>query len=346
MAVPSSGKISLAGLKAEIAEEYDATHEANTSLKSIATETTFNSNSSSVPNATAPHAMSEWYSYDHDAAASFADNYAVAKSITTGSAQSIRIADGNGFMNYTEDDAFSISFWVKPMWSSSLNTNIHLFSSNETGSSNASSNMIRCFYHEANNRLYWEYRGSSSSTKKQNFWLFHSNGGNHAAAYAAANLGSTYWSATNRGNTGDDDFIMITFTKGSADSFANTNINCYWNATSLGNGHYPNGLHQGTINMSSSTDRQIAMGSNTWNTYSKSGNSAETQFNDLTVWNKKLSASEVSELYNSGARMNALTHSAASDLEGYYKFENDGTDSSGNNHPSFVVNGNSNFESI
>lgn len=279
-------------------------------------------------------------------ASNFADSFSVAKSITTGTAQAIYIADGNGFMNYTEDDAFTISFWVKPGWSSALNTNIHLFSSNETGSSNASSNMIRCFYHESNNRLYWEMRTSSSSTKKQNFWLFHSNSGNHAAAYAAANLGSTYWSASNRGNVGNDNFTMITFTKGSADSFANTNINCYWNATTLGNGHYPSGLHQGAMNMSSTTDRQIAIGSNTWNTYSKSGNSTETQFNDLTVWNKKLSAAEVSELYNSGARMDATTHSAASDLEGYYKFENNADDSSGNSHPSFVINGNSNLTSI
>tara|TARA_R110002012_G_scaffold1455_19_gene6215 strand:- start:8071 stop:9012 length:942 start_codon:yes stop_codon:yes gene_type:complete len=277
---------------------------------------------------------------------SFADSYSVSKSITTGSAQAIYIADGNGLMNYTEDSAFSVSFWVKPGWNSSLNTNIHLFSSNETGSTNASSNMIRCFYHESNNRLYWEMRSSTSSTKKQNFWLFHSNSGNHAAAYAAAGLGATYWSSSNRGNTGNDDFTMITFTKGSADSFANTNINVYWNATDLGNGHYPSGLHSGTMNMSSSTDRQIALGSNTWNTYTKSGNNAETEFNDLTVWNKKLSASEVSELYNSGARMDAKTHSAASDLEAYYKFENDGTDSSGNSHPSFVINGNSNLTSV
>jgi hypothetical protein len=278
--------------------------------------------------------------------ASFEDAYAVAKSIATGSGQAIYIADGNGFMNFTEDDAFTISFWVKPMWSSSLNTNIHLFSSNETGSSNASSNMIRCFYHEGNNRLYWEIRSSTSSTKKQNFWLFHTNSGNYAAAYAAAGLGASYWSASNRGNTGDDNFTMITFTKGSADSFASTNINCYWNATGMGNGHYPSGLHSGTMNMSSSTDRQIALGSNTWNTYQKCGDSEETQFNDLTVWNKKLTAAEVAELYNEGARLDATTHSAAADLEAYYKFENNGDDGSGNSHPSFEIAGNSNLTSV
>jgi hypothetical protein len=76
MAVPNSGNpISLAGIRAEIANnEYNANATTVTSLETIATETSINSNSASTPNATAPHAMSEWYSYDHDAAASFADS--------------------------------------------------------------------------------------------------------------------------------------------------------------------------------------------------------------------------------------------------------------------------------
>lgn len=274
---------------------------------------------------------------------SFADSFAVAKSITTGTAQAVYIADSDGHFNFTHNQAYTISFWVKPGWNSSLNTNIHLFSSTTAGTTDASSNMIRMYYHESLNRLYFEYR-SASNAKKSNFYLFHSNSGNHAAAYAAANLGSTYWSAANRGNVGNDNFTMITVTKGTSNSAAASNAQVYWNATSLGTGHYSSGTGQGTPSMSSA-DRQIALGSNSWN-YSKSGNSTETQFNDLTVWNKKLSASEVSELYNSGARLEATSHSAASNLQMYYKLENNGNDSSGNSAPAFVVNGNSNFESI
>jgi len=76
MAVPASGNpLSLAGIRAEIATNtYNASATTVTSLETIATETSINSNSSSVPNATAPHAMSEWYSYDHDAAPSFTDS--------------------------------------------------------------------------------------------------------------------------------------------------------------------------------------------------------------------------------------------------------------------------------
>ena len=274
---------------------------------------------------------------------SFADSFAVAKSITTGTAQAVYIADSDGHFNFTHNQAYTISFWIKPGWNSSLNTNVHLFSSTTAGTTDSSANMIRIFYHESLNRLYFEYR-SASNAKKSNFYLFHSNSGNHAAAYAAAGLGSTYWSASNRGNVGNDNFTMITVTKGTSNNAAASNAQVYWNGTSLGTGHYANGTGQGTPNMSSA-DRQIALGSNTW-TYAKSGNSVETQYNDFTVWNKKLSASEVSELYNNGARLDATTHSAAANLQMYYKLENNGNDTSGNSAPAFAVNGNSNFESV
>ena len=276
-------------------------------------------------------------------APSFTDTYAVSKSITTGSGQAVRIADDGGAYSYIQSDAYSISFWVKAGWSSALNTNIHLFSSN-TGSS-AHTNMIRIYYNESNNRLYFEFR-SASNAKKYNFWLFHANSGNYSAAYSAAGLGGSYWSASNRGNTGDDDMTLITITKGTANNAGSSNVNLYWNATDCGIGHYgANGFSQGTPSQNTS-NRQVALGSNTWDTYTKSGNSTETIYNDLTIWNKKLSASEVSSLYNNGTRMDATTHSAASDLQGYYKFENNGDDSSGNNNAAFTISGNSNIHTI
>lgn len=277
-------------------------------------------------------------------APSFADDYAVAKSITTGTGQAVRIADSDGHFNFTHNQAYTISFWVKAGWSANLNTNIHLFSSTTAGTTDSSANMIRIYYHENLNRLYYEYR-SASNAKKSNFYLFHSNSGNHAAAYAAANLGSTYWSAANRGNVGDDDFTMITVAKSTTNSAGSSYAKVYWNGTWLGNGHYgANGTGQGTPNMTS-VDRQIALGSNSW-VYAKSGDSTETQFNDLTIWDKQLSASEISELYNNGTRLDATNHSATSNLQLYYKFENNGDDSSGNSGPAFTLSGNSNFESI
>lgn len=346
MAVPGSGNaLSLAGIKAEISNNsYNANATTITTLQTIAIETSINSNSSSTPNATAPHAMSEWYGYDHDAAASFSDSYAASKSITTGVGQSIRIADSDGNFNFDQDDAYSLSFWVKAGWNSSLNTNIHLFAANSNASSSYQ-DMIRVYYNESNNRLYFQYASASPTAYKQAAWLFHANSGNYAAAYAAAGLGSSYWSSSNRGNVGDNDYTLITIVKGATNSAGTGNVMAYWNATALGAGLYGTaGNSSGTVNQTG-VDRQVALGGNVW-TYSKSGNAAETKFNDFAFWNKKLSASEVSAIYNSGTRTDLTQHSASANLKGYYKFENNGNDSSASNGNAFVLSGNSNIESV
>lgn len=51
---------------------------------------------------------------------------------------------------------------------------------------------------------------------------------------------------------------------------------------------------------------------------------------DFTFWSKLLSSAEVSELFNSGTGIDATTHSAAANLEAYYKLEGNSTDDSGN----------------
>jgi hypothetical protein len=170
------------------------------------------------------------------------------------------------------------------------------------------------------------------------------NSGNYAAAYQASGLGSSYWSASNRGNVGDDNFTLITITQSATANAGGNYAKMYWNGTDMGSGYYANGNSNGAVNMTTA-DRQITVGSNSWS-YAKSGDSAETKYNDLSWWNKQLSASEVAEIYNEGTPKDLTTHSAASNLKGYYKFEGDGTDSSGNGGNPFVVSGNSNFENI
>ena len=156
-------------------------------------------------------------------------------------------------------------------------------------------------------------------------------------------LGATYWSASNRGYVGDNDFTMITITKGASDSAATSNLKAYWNATSLGDGYYASGNSKGTPSMSTA-DRRLCVGSNA-HAYEKTGNSEPTVYNDFTIWNAALTAGEVSELYNSGTRMNANTHSQATsepnNLVGYYQFESDGSDTSGQSAPTFAISGDS-----
>lgn len=85
MAVPASGQLSLGKIYRElIYDNYDASTAisgVSASLKNMstgATETLNTSGSTLVPDGSAPHKMSEWYGYDHDAST------ATAPTVTTG----------------------------------------------------------------------------------------------------------------------------------------------------------------------------------------------------------------------------------------------------------------------
>lgn len=75
MAIPSRGTISLAGIWNEIdSNNYNASNHGSgedISLKFLSNgkDATINTNNSAAnrPDESAPHSMSEWYSYNHDA---------------------------------------------------------------------------------------------------------------------------------------------------------------------------------------------------------------------------------------------------------------------------------------
>ena len=335
MAVPSSGVISLAGIGAEVKNNaYDASSTGSTSLQSLAINTTINTNSASVPNSSEPHAMSEWYGYDHDAAAAFTDNNAVAKSITTGSGQAIFIEETTTY-SLTQANAFTIAFWIKVGWDNNLNTNVHLFAMND-GSTTARLQQIRVFYNEANNRL--EFRiGHNSNNRSLNFWPLHS----HTTQTGISSGSSNFWSSSNRGNVNGNDYTHLVISKGTGTTLSASNIAAYWNGSKLGNAFFSSGNNFGTVNMSSDA-RRVALGSNA-HTLEKCGNNNETKYNVLTIFDKQLSDSEVTTLYGSGAPVSPTVASGIGNLVGYYNFESDGSGDVADN-PTFAINGNSNIE--
>ena len=113
MAVPSSGALSLAGIRAELATNtYNASATTTTSLEDVsgggvATINTANA-ANDRPDGNAPHLMSEFYAYDHDLS-SFSDDI------------SFDFDGTNDFMSASGDlpsaDALettgSVSMWVK-----------------------------------------------------------------------------------------------------------------------------------------------------------------------------------------------------------------------------------------
>ena len=282
------------------------------------------------------------------AVVNYFDRSAVAKSISTGTSEAVYISDSNGSYRVDHNDAFSVSFWIKVGWNVSVNATCHMFSSADVGAAGANADVFRVWYYEPHNRIYAEWR-SGSSEKKHNFWFFHSNStsnNNSAVAFAAAGLGTTFWNSSNRGNANSDGYTLITVTRGTTNSAASSNLNLYWNDATCGIGFYASGGGSGTPNMGNSTDKQIAIGSNSW-TFADCGNNDETKYNGVTVWDKKLTSSEVTELYNSGTPMDVSTHSAYANCTGWWNFE----DTNGTNlisgGPDFdQINGNSNIGPI
>ena len=365
MAVPSSGTLSLAGILAEISNSNYSS--AGTSMASLqrcsnGAEGTLNTNSSERPDGSSPHAMSEFYAYDHDAAAAWANSYAVSKSITTGLGQAIYFdTPADSASHFTQTDQFTINFWVKVGWSSSLNTTVMLFDSAPLDHASNNDNRIWARYREDNNRLIFRMQNGSAGGAAGNYdlqseWLFHANSGNYAAAYSAAGLGGTYWSASNRGNVNSNNFTMITIVK--TTSTAGSAVTLYWNGTSCGTAPITADTSSASLAMHDDDVKRWTIGSNvqhfnepSGNSYYRSGNSSETEFNDFAVWEAALDSDNVAALYNSGTPFDVRSsngdYDSESDLVLYYGFENTtaktgGSDSGG----TLTVAGNSNFSEL
>ena len=285
--------------------------------------------------------LSLFGNYDHDTVPAFVNAKAVSKTISTGTGNSINFVDTDDTFNFTGGTEWTISFWIKAGWSSSLNTNIHLFIGQKQSASYQLSDMIKIMYNESNNRLRMQYGNKTTSSDawyKLAEWLFHSNSGAYAAGYAAAGLGSSYWSASNRGYVNSDNYTMITFTKSTTNSAGAMKL--YWNANAAGTAPIQTNFGSGSPAMSTTNNRTWSVGSNgVSNGEIKCGNSSATVYNDLSIFQKELSATEVTELYNSGTPMDVTGHSAANKLKGYWKWEGNGNATTSNDN--FTISGGS-----
>lgn len=231
-----------------------------------------------------------------------------------------------------QTDAWSISFWIRVGWTSSLNATTHLIASSEAGSSSAQDEMWRCHYNETNNRLYVGWR-SANNERSNNFWYFHHTGTGEAAEVSGLGT-SAYWSSSNRGYVNANNFVLITLTKGTAITATAANITAYWNSKSLGDPFYASGNNNGTPAMDASVARKFAIGNNSWNYGgAQGGNGVASLFDEVSLWDKELTQAEVAEIWNGtdavgatdGSPINLQTSSMSSNLIGYWRFETDGT---------------------
>ncbi len=243
----------------------------------------------------------------------------------------VRASSTSSAFNFIQSDAWSVSFWIKVGWGTSTGSSFHLIASDGGSVHN---NMWRVYFNNGNNRLYLGFR-SASKQITNNFIYFH-RGGTNEAAYISG-LGTSWpsdkWSSSKRGYVTSDGFNLITITKGTGVNTARSNVTMYWNSKSLGTLFYSNGNNTGTISMDASTGRDWAIGNNSWNLNGQQGNGSATLFDEVSLWDKELSQSEVAEIWNGtdavgatdGSPINLQTSTMSSNLIGYWRFETNGT---------------------
>ena len=156
MAVPSSGVLSLAGIRAELATNtYNASATTTSSLEDLSDGTTADINTANAsgdrPDGNAPHAMSEFYAYDHDLS-SFNDN----KSFDLDGANDFLEGAGN-LANAISVTTGSISTWIK-IDSHSSNGLIWAINTEE-----GSTDQIFLLYHNGVGKVRANFKGGNTS---------------------------------------------------------------------------------------------------------------------------------------------------------------------------------------
>tara|TARA_R110000824_G_scaffold266851_1_gene455875 strand:- start:1428 stop:2393 length:966 start_codon:yes stop_codon:yes gene_type:complete len=255
---------------------------------------------------------------------------------TANSTDAVYAASTDSDFQLIQTDAWSVSFWIKVGWTSSVNMSCHLIASDGGSVHN---NMWRVYYNETNNRLYFGFR-SANTYKSNNFWYFHHTGAGEAGAQSG--LGTSYpsdnWMSSNPGYVNADGFTLITITKGTDTKATRANVTAYWNGQNLGDAYWLNGCTNNcnTPAMNASTTRNFAIGNNSWNYGSaQGGDGVPSLYDEVALWDKELNSTEVLEIWNgadppvlgdtTGTPTNLQTSSMVANLIGYWRFETNGT---------------------
>ena len=235
---------------------------------------------------------------------------------------------------------FTVNFWVKAGWTSALNSQgRYQFMFGMAGNavhpnyaSNVYNENFRIFYDESNNRMWVGFLANDSSGNpkyQQNFWFFHKNSGSPNIS-SVTGLGTTYWSNTNRGDTNDNDFTMITITINS--NLNSGNVKFYWNGYDVGTPFYNPANNNGTPTVDTDIARGITLLGAPYSANSATyggtmeakagylGGNGNTYIDEVSIWDSALSSTDVLALWNSGAGGTISTEEQPEGLIAYWNF--------------------------
>ena len=318
MALQSSGQIKMS----ELNTEFGLSSVREITLKSASDGTIAAINTANAaadrPDGSAPHAISEFYSYNHTLT-SWSNSYAL---------------DYDGVNDYVRgslsshpSQQFSISMWVRNDEGSKRNMSLYCTVHTENNSANG---RFLWYYNASFNRLIVQFFKTISGTNSQykREYPLHDN-----SSVTGVSNSTTGWVSSQRGNTDADGFTHLMVCIDQTQSSSSNGIKTYWNGSELTSSvnnlaHFTNA--EVVHNYLSIGDNYGATAPNTnW----------DGVIDEVYLYDAMLSASNVSTIYGYGRDSeNTFT----TNYETSWRMENDVSDDSGissltNNGATFIT---------
>lgn len=315
MAITGSGQIKFSDLN----NEFGLAPEREISITSAATGViaAINTNSTSYPNSTAPHAISEWYGYNHSAAPPYSNTKFYRND---GAGDYVNGTTSTSPFSISSSQDLTVSMWVRPQNTSTQNHMMINF-----GNTNANGNNRMFISYTANvNRILTRYRSNSVNFDVQ--WAIHDN-----STATGISSSTPAWSASNRGNTNSDGWIMLTMTYDASQTSGSNAFDLYWNTTAF--------TSQATSASGTRTTMdatKLRIGENLHLT--DSAGNAHMDFDEIKIYNRVLSASEISTLYNSGTIADS-SQTVSNGLITEWTFDGGNANDSNSKYTGSIVNG-------
>jgi len=265
--------------------------------------------SSDRPDGAAPHAISEFYSYDHSASSvTDSDYYWLGDGVN----DTLRFTNHSSTLFGSNDD-FSYSGWFRVDETSNQMQWLGSFSE----ASPSGANQIFIQYNATSARMQLRFRKGGGGNFHQRFWSISSTNN-----YNVTGVNSNGWKSTNRGNVNSEGFVHLVFTRDNSNT-ASSGMNLYWNGTKL-----PESIQFNSRSLATFNIRSVAIG----DAVGSSPNNANVfkgGIDQVSVYTKTLTQSEVTALYNSGTPMTCSDAGVTTNLLAEYRLENNTTNTSG-----------------
>ena len=298
MALQTSGQISISDIQTELSSSSGSL----TTLSLAASKT-------------APHGMKEFYGFSAGPAY---NNTRYYQNDGTGDYIDCTTSTAPFNINTTQDLSFSM--WVRQTGNKQNRVLFNFGNTNANGN-----NRIFLSYSANLNRFVFRYRSNSVNFDRQ--WALHGTNGTATGVTSS----STGWTSSSRGNVNSDGFCLLTVTYDASQSTATSAMKIYWNSSELTSQAVAN---NGTRTAMAATKGRIGENLHLTN----SAGNATLDYDEIKIFNKVLSASEVTSLYNSGSIADS-TQTVSSGLITEWTFDDNTVDDSNSEYTCTKVNG-------